>query len=77
MDELQAVRDPRRVQPLRARLDGRPSRERGPRGALFADTCAKQGITRDSLTVHADRGSSMTSRPVALLLADLGIAKTH
>ena len=44
---------------------------------LFADTCAKQGITRDTLTVHADRGSSMTSRPVALLLADLGIAKTH
>ena len=44
---------------------------------LFADTCAKQGITPDRLTVHADRGSSMTSRPVALLLADLGIAKTH
>ena len=44
---------------------------------LFADTCAKQGIARDTLTVHADRGSSMTSRPVALLLADLGIAKTH
>jgi putative transposase len=44
---------------------------------LFADTCAKQGITRDTLTVHADRGSSMRSRPVALLLVDLGIAKTH
>ena len=44
---------------------------------LFAETCAKQGIVRDTLTVHADRGSSMTSRPVALLLADLGIAKTH
>jgi putative transposase len=44
---------------------------------LLADTCAKQGIARDTLTVHADRGSSMTSKPVALLLADLGIAKTH
>jgi len=44
---------------------------------LFADTCAKQCITRDTLTVHADRGSSMTSKPVALLLADLGIARTH
>jgi len=44
---------------------------------LFADTCARQGIAPGSLTVHADRGSSMTSRPVALLLADLGIAKTH
>jgi putative transposase len=44
---------------------------------LIADTAAKQGIAPDSLTIHADRGSSMTSRPVALLLADLGIAKSH
>ena len=29
------------------------------------------------LTVHADRGSSMTSKPVALLLSDLGVVKTH
>ncbi len=32
---------------------------------LIADTCAKQGIRADQLTIHADRGSSMTSRPVA------------
>jgi len=44
---------------------------------LIADTARKQDITPDSLTVHADRGSSMRSRPVALLLADLGIAKSH
>jgi putative transposase len=44
---------------------------------LIADTATKQGIQADSLTIHADRGSSMTSRPVALLLADLGIAKSH
>ena len=44
---------------------------------LIADTAAKQGIGADELTIHADRGSSMTSRPVALLLADLGIAKSH
>ena len=30
-----------------------------------------------SLTVHADRGSSMRSKPVALLLADLGITRSH
>ncbi len=30
-----------------------------------------------ALTLHADRGSSLTSKPVALLLADLGVAKTH
>ncbi len=44
---------------------------------LIADSVAKQGIEPDSLTIHADRGTSMTSRPVALLLADLGIVKSH
>ena len=44
---------------------------------LIADTARKQGIAPDELTIHADRGSSMTSRPVALLLADLGIARSH
>lgn len=44
---------------------------------LFADTCRKQAITRNQLTVHADRGSSMTSKPVAFLLSDLGVTKTH
>lgn len=44
---------------------------------LIAETAAKQGIARDQLTVHADRGSSMRSRPVAFLLADLGITKSH
>jgi putative transposase len=44
---------------------------------LLAETIAKQGIARDQLTLHADRGSSMASKPVALLLADLGVPKTH
>jgi putative transposase len=44
---------------------------------LIADTCAKQLIVPGQLTIHADRGSSMTSKPVALLMADLGITKTH
>jgi putative transposase len=44
---------------------------------LIAETCAKQGIQRDQLTLHADRGSSMRSKPVALLLSDLGVTKTH
>jgi len=44
---------------------------------LIADTVAKERIGPGSLTIHADRGSSMASRPVALLLADLGIAKSH
>ncbi|MDR3565618.1 MAG: IS3 family transposase [Negativicutes bacterium] len=45
--------------------------------ALIAETCARQGISPEQLTIHADRGSSMTSKSVALLLADLGITKTH
>ena len=44
---------------------------------LIAATLAKQRIGRGALTIHADRGSSMRSKPVALLLADLGVAKTH
>jgi putative transposase len=44
---------------------------------LISETCAKQGIEPDQLTLHADRGSSMTSKTVALLLADLGVTKTH
>lgn len=44
---------------------------------LIAETAAKQGIALGQLTLHADRGSSMTSKPVAFLLADLGITKTH
>jgi len=44
---------------------------------LIADTCQKQAIVAGSLTIHADRGTSMTSKPVALLMADLGVTKTH
>ena len=44
---------------------------------LLADTIAKQGIEADRLAIHADNGSSMASKPVAFLLADLGVTKTH
>lgn len=44
---------------------------------LIEETCEKQHIERDQLTVHADRGTSMKSKPVALLLSDLGVTKTH
>jgi putative transposase len=44
---------------------------------LIEESCERQKIMPGQLTVHADRGSSMTSKPVALLLADLGIVKTH
>ena len=44
---------------------------------LISESCLKQNIEADQLTIHADRGSSMRSKSVALLLADLGITKTH
>ena len=44
---------------------------------LIKDTIAKQRIQPEQLTIHADRGSSMKSKAVALLLSDLGVTKTH
>lgn len=44
---------------------------------LIEETCEKQNIRPGDLTIHADRGSSMTSKPVSFLLADLGVTKTH
>jgi len=44
---------------------------------LIAQVYQQQNIKPGQLTVHADRGSSMTSKPVAFLLADLGVTKSH
>jgi len=44
---------------------------------LIAETCTKEGIEPQQLTIHADRGSAMTSKVVAQLLSDLGVTKTH
>ena len=44
---------------------------------LISDTVTKQGIARGALTIHADRGSSMTSKPVVQLLSDLGVTRSH
>ncbi len=44
---------------------------------LIAASCERQRIAPGQLTVHADRGAAMTSKPVALLLADLGVTKSH
>ena len=44
---------------------------------LVATTYTRQGIQPGQLTLHADRGQAMTSKTLAMLLADLGITKTH
>lgn len=44
---------------------------------LIAETCAKEETAPGRLTLHADRGSPMKSKCVAMLLADLGVTKSH
>jgi len=44
---------------------------------LMNESIAKQGIVKDQLTLHADRGSPMIAKPVVHLLADLGVTKSH
>jgi putative transposase len=45
--------------------------------AFITAAVTAQGITKGSLTIHADRGTSMTSKGVAELLTDLGVGRTH
>jgi putative transposase len=52
--------------------------ETGELAKEFIDAAISgQGVGPDQLTLHADRGTSMTSKPVAQLLVDLGVARSH
>jgi len=44
---------------------------------LIEQSCIKQGIVPEQLTIHADRGSPMISKTLAQLMAELGIDKSH
>jgi len=44
---------------------------------LISQSWERQEIAPGQLTVHADRGLAMTSKPVAFLMADLGVTKSH
>ena len=44
---------------------------------LITDCLTRQQISRDTLTIHADRGTWMTSKPVSQLLTDLGVVRSH
>ena len=44
---------------------------------LIADTVSRHDVQAGMLTLHADRGAAMRSKPVAALLVDLDIAKSH
>ena len=53
------------------------SRETGKLAKAFIkETCTRQGIAEDELVIHSDRGTSMNSKVVALLLSDLGVTKS-
>ncbi len=44
---------------------------------LVEETCAKQGVDRGQLTIHADRGSAPTSKTLARMFVDLGVTPSH
>ena len=44
---------------------------------FIAETIRKHNVVADQLIIHADRGTSMASKTVALLVADLGVTKSH
>ena len=44
---------------------------------FIEETIGKQQVPAGQLTIHADRGKVMTSKPVAFLMADLGVTKSH
>jgi putative transposase len=56
-------------------LAGRESQHLAER--LIRETLIKEGIGRDQLTIHSDRGAAMRSQAVAQLLATLGVTKSH
>lgn len=43
---------------------------------LIGETCMRQRIDEQQLIIHSDRGSPMTSKSVAMLMADLGVTKS-
>jgi putative transposase len=44
---------------------------------LIAESCRKQAIAREQLTLHADRGAAMIAKSLARFLSDLGVDKSH
>jgi len=44
---------------------------------LVEQTCLKQGIAPNGLTLHADRGAPMRSKTLAQTLTELGIERSH
>ncbi len=77
VDVLPPVRAARHLQPLRRRLDACAPRVRKTGRPLGRRACAKQGIERGQLTVHADRGAAPKSKTLAQMFTDLGVDASH
>ena len=77
VDLFLSLRNFRCFQPLRCRLDGGPRESAELAKKLIEETYEKQNVEPGQLGLDADRGSAMRSKPVALLLADLSVTKTH
>jgi len=46
-------------------------------GELIMAACTNQDVEEEQLTIHADRGGPMIAKPIALLMSDLGVTKSH
>ena len=44
---------------------------------LITAACTNQGVSKEQLTIHADRGGPMIAKPITLLMSDLGVTKSH
>jgi putative transposase len=54
------------------------AQENGPLARhMIAESCRKEGIQPGQVILHADRGAPMTAKPVAMLLSDLGVTRSH
>ena len=76
VDVLLPVRDPRRLQPLRRRLDGAHRESAQLAKELIEEATEQQQIGPEAHAARRPWGP-MSTKPVALLLADLGVTKTH
>ena len=77
VDVLLPLRRARYLQPLRGSAGWSQTGENSAlAGRLIEETCHKQGVQPQVLTLHSDRGAPMTSKCTAQLLADLGVTRS-
>jgi len=74
---VRQLRDHRHRQPLRVGWTVEISEDSTIGKALIAEAIARQSADRGQLTLHAGRGTSMTSKTATQLLEGLGATRTH